>query len=255
VKRLTLFSFGYYGWGNSTAQLVRLVDEVERSRGYAPPVFADCRIRRSVRAVGFNGAAFEKLLGSKRHRWMPQLGNQRIVSRSGPRIQIAEPAAANDLLDLALESAAEQRRVLFFCGCQFPKIDGAVHCHRATVGSLVLKFASRRGVPVELCEWPGGDPVPLDLDVDSHAFRSIEKGLMAIPLPVNIPLKRAGAIPWCSVATLHGEGRAVHRIVGPTVWRHAQWCLPVMHQLDDLRAALAVTKQKAAALRRAWGRE
>jgi hypothetical protein len=47
----TLFTWGYYGWGNATPQLVEAVDAVEHSRGFAPPLFVDIRIRRSVRAI------------------------------------------------------------------------------------------------------------------------------------------------------------------------------------------------------------
>ena len=64
----TLFSWGYYGWGNHTQNLVEAVDAVEASRGFEPPFFVDVRIRRSVRAAGFNGPAFENLLGQKQNR-------------------------------------------------------------------------------------------------------------------------------------------------------------------------------------------
>jgi len=49
----TLFTWGYYGWGNHTPDLVKAVDAVETSRGFQPPMFVDIRIRRSVRAAGF----------------------------------------------------------------------------------------------------------------------------------------------------------------------------------------------------------
>ena len=49
--------------GQSHAHLVEAVDAVETSRGFQPPIFVDIRIRRSVRAAGFTGPAFEKLLG------------------------------------------------------------------------------------------------------------------------------------------------------------------------------------------------
>src|SRR3954468_16761455 len=98
----TLFTFGYYGWGNHTPQLVEAVDAVERSRGFEPPLFIDIRIRRAVRAKGFQGNAFEKLLGPSRHRWMKSLGNTFIKTRTGRNIQIAEPATADELLDLAV---------------------------------------------------------------------------------------------------------------------------------------------------------
>ena len=61
MKRLTLFTWGYYGWGNATEQFIESVDAVETSRGFKPPVFVDVRIQRSGRAEGFKGAAFENL--------------------------------------------------------------------------------------------------------------------------------------------------------------------------------------------------
>ena len=138
--QLTLFSFGYWGWGNATRRLVKAVDAVETARGFNPPVFVDTRIRRSVRAAGFNGSVFEKQLGPARHVWMKSLGNKRIVSRSGPMIQIAEPEAANDLLDLAIRSQQHDRRLLFFCSCQWPRWKGG-RCHRTAIADLVLKIA------------------------------------------------------------------------------------------------------------------
>ena len=90
----TLFTWGYYGWGNHTPDLVEAVDAVETSRGFQPPIFVDIRIRRSVRAAGFTGAAFEKLLGQERHRWIKSLGNKQIETRTRPGIEIADPAAA-----------------------------------------------------------------------------------------------------------------------------------------------------------------
>ena len=86
MKRLTIFTWGYYGWGNHTTQLVKAVDAVEASRGFEPPIFVDVRIRRTVRAIGFQGTNFEKLLGPKRHRWMKELGNGfDVKKRTGPR--------------------------------------------------------------------------------------------------------------------------------------------------------------------------
>ncbi len=46
--------------------------------------FVDIRIRRTVRAEGFKGSNFEKLLGPSRHRWMKGLGNKFILTRTGP---------------------------------------------------------------------------------------------------------------------------------------------------------------------------
>jgi hypothetical protein len=136
MEKQTIFTFGYYGWGNHTPQLVEAVDTVERSRGFEPPLSVDIRIRRTVRAKGFQGNAFEKLLGQDRHRWMKSLGNKFIQTRTGPNIQIAEPA--DELLDLAIESANHKLRLLFFCSCQWPRENGEIACHRMTVAGLVL---------------------------------------------------------------------------------------------------------------------
>ena len=42
----TVFTWGYYGWGNHMPQLGEAVDAVERSRGFESPLFADIRVRR-----------------------------------------------------------------------------------------------------------------------------------------------------------------------------------------------------------------
>ena len=60
---ITIFKWGYDGWGNATKTLVRSVDAIERARGYESPIFVDIRYSRSVRAIGFRDHAFEKLLG------------------------------------------------------------------------------------------------------------------------------------------------------------------------------------------------
>jgi hypothetical protein len=98
---MTIFTFGYYGWGSCTPQLVEAVDAVETSRGFELPIFVDIRIRRNVRAKGFVGNAFEKLLGPSRHRWIKSLGNKFIQTRTGPDIQIAEPSAATKAMKKA----------------------------------------------------------------------------------------------------------------------------------------------------------
>jgi hypothetical protein len=76
-------------------------------------MFVDIRIRRAVRALGFTGPAFEKLLGQDRHRWMPSLGNSHIKTRT-PGIQIADPAAADKLLDLAIKLARQKTATSLF---------------------------------------------------------------------------------------------------------------------------------------------
>jgi hypothetical protein len=246
---------GYYGWDNATPQLVDSIDAVETSRGFEPPIFVDIRIRRNVRAKGFVGNAFEKLLGPNRHRWMKSLGNKFIQTRSGPFIQIAEPSVADELLDLALESAGHKQRLLFFCSCQWPRCDGEIACHRTTVAGLVLAAAKKRGVPVEVVEWPGGEPRKIDLDLTAQVFAAVRKGRMTVPLGDKPDLAEVAGLPWCSVATLRSNGEKFHRIVGPAIRQKDQWALPVLFHFLDPTASLDLYREEAPKIRRSWGLE
>ena len=247
-----IFTFGYYGCGNATPQLVQAVDAVETSRGFEPPIFIDIRIRRNVRAKGFVGNAFEKLMGPSRHRWMKSLGNKFIQTRTGPFIQIAEPSAAGTLLDLALESAGHKQRLLFFCGCQWPMCDGEIACHRKTVAELVLQAAQKRGESVEIVEWPGGEPSQIDLDVTPQVFAAVRKGRMTVPLGKQPNLAVVAGLPWGSIATVRSSGDKLYRIVGPAIWQTDKWSLPVFPTDAD---GLAGFETAAAKLRRSLGLE
>lgn len=250
---ITLFSWGYYGWGNHTQQLVEAVDAVETCRGFQPPIFVDIRIRRSVRAAGFTGPAFERLLGQDRHRWMKSLGNKFIETRTGPPIQIAEPKAADDLLDLAVESARHKQRLLFFCSCQWPRCDGKIACHRTTVAGLVLKAAKKRGIQVEVVEWPGGDPKRIDLDVTDKDFAAIRKGRMTVPLGKRVDLAEVAGLPWGSIATLHSGGEKLYRGVGPAISQTSGWVLPVQYMFFDPATGMNEYKVEAKKQRQKLG--
>lgn len=227
MKPHTAFSFGYWGWGTSTAHLLRAVDAVERSRGFRPPVFVDIRIRREVRATGFSGRAFEEKVGPRRYRWMRGLGNKRILTGSGPPIQILNPKAAEDLLDLILEAYDDSRRVIYFCSCQYPRNNEGGDCHRHRVGALLLRAAGKRKVSLEVVEWPGGEPMHLDIDVSPETFRAVAGGRMTIPMGEPRSLAKIAGLAWGSTATLRLDDRELHRLVAAAIWTKEQWCLPV----------------------------
>jgi hypothetical protein len=250
---VTLFSWGYYGWGSHTKELVEAVDAVEKERGFKPPIFVDIRIRRTVRAAGFSGSAFEKLLGEDRHRWMKALGNKRIETGTGPRIQIAEPEAAEELLDRAVEAARTKRRLLFFCSCLSPKIDGGVHCHRAEVGRLLLKAAKRRGIKAEVVEWPGGKPSTIDVQVPPKVFTAVFNGRMLIPLGEDNDVVEVAGLPWCSIANVRSGSRSIYRLVGPAIARTHGWALPIMFWFHHPATGLRECKGQAAVLRESCG--
>lgn len=252
---LQVFTFGYYGWGNATPQLVRAVDAVEVSRGFKPPIFVDIRIRRAVRAAGFSGPAFENLLGPGRHRWMKELGNKRIVTGKGPFIQIAKPSAASDLLDLAIAAAEDGRRVIFFCGCAWPRDAGRIACHRTTVASLLLQAARRRESKLEVVEWPGGAPRQITVNLDQEPFSSLKAGGRTIPAGRSLDLATAASMPWGSVAALRSDGNILHRVIGPAVWKRSRWQFPVIWPFHNEEASLEQSLSKAASLRRSTGWE
>jgi hypothetical protein len=148
---LSVLSFGYCGWGGATKVLVETFDRVEATRGYSPPIFVDTRLRRAVRAEGFREKAFENLLGPQRHRWLKELGNRAIAD--GGEWVLNDERGLETLLDLAVVGHAAGRRVVFFCSCGVPPND--CHRHRLVATALPAR-AARRGLDLEVVEWPGG---------------------------------------------------------------------------------------------------
>jgi hypothetical protein len=184
---------------------------------------------------------------------MKSLGNRFIVTRTGSNIQIADLSAADELLDLALDAARHKQRLLFFCSCQWPRCGGKIACHRTTVADLVLDAAKRRDEPVEIVEWPGGQPKPIDRDVTPQVFAAVRKGRMSVPLGDEPDLAEVAGLPWCSVATLHSAGDKLYRVVGPAIRKPDQWVLPVLSPSFDPAAGLAEYEKEAEKLREALG--
>ncbi len=113
------FTFGYWGWGNHTQELVKTVNRIERDRGHRAPIWVDIRIRRNVRAQGFQGDAFAATAGKSNYRWCQGLGNQAILD--GGRMRLMQPEAVGELLSLIQEADSKNRRIIAFCACQFPE--------------------------------------------------------------------------------------------------------------------------------------
>lgn len=244
MKTLKLFSWGYYGWGNATKQLIKAVDGVEQGRGFQPPIFVDIRIRRSGRATGFVGSAFENLLGD-RHLWMPKLGNKRILSRKGKSIQIAQPEAVDELLDLALKADKEKRRLIFFCGCLWAKCEGKNACHRAAVTDLMIAAARKRKIPVSVVEWPGDERRRNRMELRAAEFRAVLKGARFVPVPRQVQPEDLKGPAWGSILTFACAKEAVHRLVGPLIWRKNRWHVQILNFFFDPKASLSDYKKMA----------
>ena len=253
MKPITIFSWGYYGWGNHTPYLIKALDEVEESRSFKPLIFVDIRISHGVRAKGFKGSAFKNLVGEQRYLAMPELGNKRIVSGSGPVIQIAKPAAAKDLLELAIKLSKDKQRLLFFCSCEFNKFDGKTNCHRCTVAGLLIKNAKKQGVSIQVVEWPGGEPKNIEMEVKPKVFDVIKKRRINIPLPKDYDLAGMAGLPWGTVATFRCNDQQLHRIVGPVIRQKGKWALPVKYYFYDHDTSLKIYQIKSEKLLKLHG--
>lgn len=233
---LTLFTWGYWGWGNATDRLIQAVDTVEASRGYKPPLFIDIRISRSVRAPGFNGRAFEHALGSRRYRWLDDLGN--LAVKVGGAMRIKVPAAANTLLDIGVACARSAQRLLFFCSCEFPGAESQNGCHRVPVAGLVLEAASRRRRPVQVVEWPGGEAQleGLEVELSRAAYDKVRRGASSIPLEEPFSLAKMAAVPWYSLVTILQKGEKAPPelllLTGPARYKKGGWYLPIYERID-----------------------
>lgn len=223
IQKLTIFTFGYWGWGNHTQELLKLIDTAERKAGYAPPVFVDIRFNRAVRAKGFNGDRFQKLVGEKRYFHMKSLGNELIGDANGG-IKIKDPSTVTELMDRAIDAHENNRRVIYFCACGCPS-----GCHRRNVARLLENEGKNRNMAATIVEWPGGDPELHELTVSSEKHAQIVKGRRTIPLlNSNANLR---ALPWYSVMKILSKESAdlpITIFTGPAIMKKGEWHIPVI---------------------------
>ena len=253
MTRLTMFSWGYWGWGSSTRQLKQAVDAVERSRGYKPPYFVDVRLRRSGRAVGFVGTRFEKVVGKDRYRYMPSLGNESVLTK-GRRIKIRDPEAAEELLDLALARSAKRQRVIFFCGCESPGTAHKPTCHRVIVSSLLLKSARKRGVNLTVVEWPGASPMRLTQKISDAEAQGLLRGYRNLGLGPKLPVPELLRLPYDSIVQFRSPNHSFYALVDHARFQAGRWLLPLPFgaEKDD---DLSILRKKANRDRRETGFE
>lgn len=253
MSKLTLFSWGYWGWGNATAQLVQLADSIEAARGFNPPVFVDIRISRSVRAKGFHGNAFGDLLGQSRYHHLSSLGNLSVLERGESGIKIKDPAKVHTLLELARRLAATRTRVIFFCSCEYPRLEGDLNaCHRVTVVRLIME-ANRTATPIEIVEWPGGEPQVLETEVSPTIAQKVLRGARSIPLGREVPPIDVASLAWGSLIHLRSKDLKFPVVVGPPKYGPRGWHLPVPWETADREATPAALVTKAREWRHTFG--
>jgi hypothetical protein len=189
-------------------------------------MFVDIRVSRSVRAIGFRSDAFEKALGSGRYHHFPRLGNARVKSHQRG-IKIVDASAAKDLLKLASEYARDNRRIIFFCACKWPK-----GCHRHTVAELLLKEADRIGRRIEVVEWPGGAAANEALKVKELVFKAVSRGSKSIPLDDGAVPPALAYLPWGSILKIVSNGQSLPVLTGPAKYSGGRWVLPICEQSE-----------------------
>jgi hypothetical protein len=170
---------------------------------------------------------------------MKFLGNARIGS--GKRgIKIFKPDAAAGLLDTAIEAAKNNRRVVYFCSCGAP-----IGCHRRTVARLVREAGEDRGIHVCHVEWPGGEPVYIDIEVSREIYAKAEQDRARVPLPRDSASLRT--LPWYSVVSLRSKADKqrppIQFFTGPARFLKGTWCLPVWENGWDSMGKSAALEQ------------
>ena len=253
----TVFSWGYWGWGNATRQLVQAADAAEVAKGFRPPIFLDVRLRRQGRSKGFVGTAFRDLVGESRYCWMEELGNLAIATGGGG-VQIKNPAAVSELLEQAVRAADQGRRVIFYCACEFPSLDGKLMCHRLEIADLLLEQAKKVGRSISIVEWPGAEPIETRLTVDQKLLSAVMRGRRSIPFTSD-RLNDFAGLPWGSLLALECEGdvRTEYVAVGPARFATSTkgggfWYLPVIEPPQP-GAAKESIRERAAQWRKAHG--
>jgi hypothetical protein len=226
-KRITAFQWGYEGWGNATKQLIKAFDRLEKARGFELPIFVDVRYSRSVRAAGFRERAFENLLGHSRYRWMRSLGNA-AIGTGQVEIVIQCKDAAQQLLDLVIDAAESNRRVIFFCSCPSPECAGT--CHRATVAKLLIRAARSRKVAFEVQEWPGTNVtrgVAASLEVTNAELRRVRRGSKTVSLTRRQISPALMGLAHGALVELHAPAGKQVLSIAPPIFRGGGWRLPI----------------------------
>jgi hypothetical protein len=210
-----------------------------------------------VRALGFRESAFERRFGSDRYRWMNRLGNSAILN--GEQYgHLIDGTAVHDLLDLAVEMAAKNRRIIYFCSCVSPT-DG---CHRHWVAPELMKVAKKRKQPVTTVEWPGYENEPGNppaLKVDQKLYDALEAGARkSVPLGSERPEIPLLALPWWTPVQLSTPEASGFMLTGPAQHRAGGWQLEFLRGAGDGADAIKFIRRARKALNvlpRSWPAE
>jgi hypothetical protein len=132
MKKPMLYTFGYHGWGNQVPLMKKsFIKQNMTVRGRSLR-WIDTRIRRSVRANGFNGKRTEELLGVKHYAWIPEFGNSALDAGG---IRIADFKNGVKRFEQEIEDAQSNNMdIILFCHCE-----DYDDCHRKKLIELIAK--------------------------------------------------------------------------------------------------------------------
>jgi hypothetical protein len=84
-------------------------------------------------------------------------------------------------------------------------------------------------VPLNVAEWPDGDPETIEIDITDKVVKDVLRGGNRVPLAASRPkqIRKFAALPWCSRVGLRSNSGGVAIICGPARLA-AHWYLPVI---------------------------
>jgi hypothetical protein len=132
-----IFSFGYWDWGSRVKELRRRFLKYNKNSRGRGILWVDIRIRRNVRAKGFNGDKPQQLLGKRNYVWLQDFGNEDILNhRAGVKIRNYEEGF-RQLRELVRRAKTSKNDLILFCSCECLS-----ECHR----NNVMKWLKKRRI-------------------------------------------------------------------------------------------------------------
>jgi hypothetical protein len=106
-------------------------------------------------------------------------------------------------------------------------------CHRVEVASLLLNAAKKRGLPLEMSEWPGEFPVSIPVKASDSHRRALANDVHYIPIgSVEARLPSMATLGWGSNVRFESPDKSWTVVTGPaSVGRH-RWRLKVFDEAD-----------------------
>jgi hypothetical protein len=98
---------------------------------------------------------------------------------------------------------------------------------------------------MEIVEWPGGEPIDLDLAAPTDEFNRVTRGATFLSLTEPVDLAEMAAVPWFSTACLgrtededlsdekFEQAPWVQFVTGPARFKNGHWCLPIYEQPSE----------------------